>query len=176
MLSGPTMRDLLDYTAWQRRLWLEWLGAQQMPVLEIAVGRSGDGRFETVGDLIKHIFSAEKRYVDRLLQRPITDTAAIPANNLDALFGFGDESRRDLRAFVEHLRPDDGDTLIEFKLMNSSITASRRKIVTHVLMHEIRHWAQIATLCRIQGLKTGFQDFLFSPAMGGDLKREQHTA
>jgi uncharacterized damage-inducible protein DinB len=51
--------------------------------------------------------------------------------------------------------------------MNSSLKATPRKIVVHVLLHEIRHWAQIATLLRLTGVTDGFHDILFSPAMGG---------
>jgi hypothetical protein len=36
-----------------------------------------------------------------------------------------------------------------------------------VLMHEIRHWAQIATVLRFSGLSTGeMHDFLLSPVLG----------
>jgi uncharacterized damage-inducible protein DinB len=50
--------------------------------------------------------------------------------------------------------------------MNKTLRATPRKIMTHVLMHEIRHWAQIATRFRQSGLKVDFHDFLFCPAMG----------
>ena len=53
--------------------------------------------------------------------------------------------------------------------------ASPRKIVTHVLLHEVRHWAQIATLFRLNGLKVDFHDSLFSPMTGGELRREPQT-
>jgi hypothetical protein len=32
--------------------------------------------------------------------------------------------------------------------------------------HEIRHWAQIATLLRVKGTKADFQDFISSPVFG----------
>ncbi|MGC2197205.1 MAG: DinB family protein [Terriglobales bacterium] len=50
--------------------------------------------------------------------------------------------------------------------MDHVIRATPRKIVTHVLMHEIRHWAQIATLLRLSGFAVEPQDYLFSPVMG----------
>jgi uncharacterized damage-inducible protein DinB len=52
--------------------------------------------------------------------------------------------------------------------MNNSLKATPRKLVAHVLIHEIRHWAQIATLCRFAGLRG---DFLFSPVLGGEFQR-----
>ena len=175
MLSGSTINDLLDYTDWERQQWLDWLRQQDQQVLEISSGPSVDGRFEKIGDLVRHIFSAEKRYVEKLTGRCLTDTATIPANNLELLFEFGRQSRQELKGFIEALPAEDDDKPQEFKLMNSTLTASPRKIVTHVSMHEIRHWAQIATLCRLNGLQVDMHDFLFSPVMG-ELKREQHTA
>src|SRR2546430_11115824 len=40
-----------------------------------------------------------------------------------------------------------------------------RKVVTHVVMHEIRHWAQIGTLLRVNGFVGDFHDFLGSPVI-----------
>lgn len=57
------------------------------------------------------------------------------------------------------------ETPIEFKIMEQVIRTTPRKIVTHVLVHEIRHWAQIATLLRLSGFVIESQDFLFSPVL-----------
>jgi uncharacterized damage-inducible protein DinB len=65
----------------------------------------------------------------------------------------------------------DWDVPQEFSLMNNSLRATPRKIVVHVLIHEIRHWAQIGTLLRLNGLTGEFHDFLFSPVLGGEFKR-----
>lgn len=176
MLVNLTLVDLLDYVDWERRKWLEWMRQQDRGVLEIGAGPCGDGRFENVGELVRHIFSAEKRYIEKLSDRPLTDTATIPADNLEALFEFGRQSRRELREFMEALPLQDWDAPREFRLMNSVLTATPKKIVTHILLHEVRHWAQIATLFRLNGRKVEFHDFLFSPVMGGELRREPQTA
>jgi uncharacterized damage-inducible protein DinB len=60
------------------------------------------------------------------------------------------------------------EVLRDFKILSYSLSASPKKIVVHVLMHEIRHWAQIATLLRLNGFKGDFHDFLFSPVLGGE--------
>jgi hypothetical protein len=57
---------LMDYADWERQKWYDWLRQQDEQVLTISVGPHGDGRFQTVGDLMRHVFSAEKRYVERL--------------------------------------------------------------------------------------------------------------
>ena len=175
MQIGLAVNDLLNYTDWERRKWSEWLRERGGQVLTVNAGPHGDGRFQSVGELMRHIFSAEKRYIERLSDRPITDTAAIPADDLDAIFELSQQSRRELREFIETFPAGEWDAPREFQLMNSFLTASPRKIVVHVLFHEIRHWAQIATLLRLSGEKVDFHDFLFSPVMGGEFRRGPHT-
>jgi len=167
-----TMNDLLEYSDWERRKWFDWMRDRGEDVLTVSTGLHGDGRFATVGELMRHIFSAEKRYIERLSQRPITDTSIIPADNIEALYQLAGQSRRELRKFIDSLPAADWDEPREFRLMNIIVTATPKKVVTHILFHEIRHWAQIATLWRLNGLKEDFHDFLFSPVMGGELRRE----
>ena len=46
-----------------------------------------------------------------------------------------------------------------------------RKILMHVLIHEIRHWAQLGTLLRLGGEAPRLHDFLVSPVGGGEFRR-----
>ena len=176
MLSAFALSDLLDYTDWQRRLWLEWLRERGDRILETGAGRGGDGRFEKLGDLIRHIFSAEKRYVERLTDRPITDPATIPANSIDALFHFGEQSRRELKEYIAGLPDERADAPLELNILNRPLTVTPRKVVIHVLLHEVRHWAQIATLLRLSGQKVDLHDFIFSPVLGEPFLRDSQAA
>lgn len=167
MFITLSLNDLMDYTGWERQRWYAWLQQQGREVLATSAGPNGDGRFETVGELVRHIFTAEKRYVERLYGRPLTDPASLPSDNIEALFQFGQQSRKELTKLVEAFPAQEWDTPKDFRLLNYSVTATPRKIVIHVLMHEIRHWAQISTLLRLNGLVGEFHDFLASPVMGG---------
>ena len=162
--------ELFDYTAWQREKWFEQMRKDGGQVLKASAGAHGDGRFQVVGELVRHIFSAEQRYADRLLGRALTDTASVPHDNLQALYQFSQQSREDFQELVKNLAQHEWDTLREFKIMDHVIRATPRKIVTHTLMHEIRHWAQIATLSRLSGLMVEPHDFLLSPVMGGEFR------
>ena len=166
-MPAVSLNDLIAYTDWERGVWHDWLRQQGDQVLAIKVGPHGDGRFESVGDLVRHIFSAEKRYIDRLSDRALTNTASIPNDKIETLFEFGGESRKELKEFVETFPDQRWDEPMEFKIVNNVVRATPRKIVVHVLMHEIRHWPQIATLLRLNGFVAGFRDFLFSPVMNG---------
>jgi uncharacterized damage-inducible protein DinB len=168
-----SLNDLMDYTDWERQKWYDSLRQHGEQGLKISAGPHGDGRFGTVGELVRHIFSAEKRYVERLSDRPLTDTASVPDDNVEALFQLGQQSRKELKEFVETFPAHEWDTLKDFKILSYFLRATPRKIIVHTLVHEIRHWAQIATLFRLNGLTGEFHDFLFSPVMGGEFGPEQ---
>jgi uncharacterized damage-inducible protein DinB len=161
-----TLAEMIEYTDWLRERWHEWLRREGDAVLKISAGEHGDGRLNTIGDIVRHIFSAEKRYVDRFSGREITDTSSVPNDDTAALFSLGAESRRDLNEFIATYPAAKWDVPQEFAMMNKTLRATTRKIMVHVLMHEIRHWAQISTMFRQNGLNVEFHDFLFSPVMG----------
>ena len=96
-------------------------------------------------DLIRHMFSAEKRYIDRLSGRALTDTASVPNDNVEALFQFSQLSRKELKEFLAAFPAEGLDVPEEHKMGKNVLTATPRKIVVHILLHETRHWAQIAT-------------------------------
>jgi hypothetical protein len=75
---------LLEYTDWQRESWQEWFMRQGASALAGSTGPHGDGRLDTIGQVVRHIFSAEKRYVERMNDRPLTDTSVIPTDDIDA--------------------------------------------------------------------------------------------
>src|SRR6266568_2113899 len=128
MFVDLSLTNLLDYTDWERQKWHAWFGQHGASALKISAGPHGDGRFETVGELVRHMFSAEKRYIERLSGRPMTDTASLPANDCEALFAFGEQSRRELRDFIAMLPIEEWDAMKEFKLFNSLLSATPRKI------------------------------------------------
>lgn len=165
----PDFGALLSYTEWERRQWRDELGgrADGPALLGVSVGPHNDGRFETVGALIGHIFSAERRYVDRLSGHTPSDTAGVSTDSVEALFLDGERSREALVAWIEACPAEAWDVEREFKVLTYRLSATPRKIVTHVLLHEARHWAQIATLLRLTGARFGFRDFLVSPVLGG---------
>jgi uncharacterized damage-inducible protein DinB len=170
MPPGLAFSELLDYTDWERGRWRERLRQEPAEVLNTSPGPHGDGRFAKVGEMVRHIFSAELRYAERLTGRPVSDTSAIPADDTEALFQFGDRSRQELRSFIGTVPDGEWDTVNEMTLGPYYLAASTKKIISHVLLHEVRHWAQIATILRLSGIKTEPDDFLFCPVLGGEFR------
>jgi hypothetical protein len=114
-----SLNDLLDYTDWERQKWHAALRQNGEQALAIGTGPHGDGRFERVGDVIRHIFSAEKRYVERLTGQSLTDAASLPNNDIEALFQFSQQSRKELRQLVETFPAQEWDVPREFKIQES---------------------------------------------------------
>jgi uncharacterized damage-inducible protein DinB len=157
---------LLEYTDWERESWHAWFTRQGRDALAVSVGPHGDGRLNTVGEVVRHIFSAEKRYVERMNDLPLTEASALPrADDIEALFSFGRETRAALRTFIASLPADQLEVARELVIVNVTRRLTPKKILVHVVLHEVRHWAQIATILRLQGLKVDFHDFLISPVM-----------
>jgi uncharacterized damage-inducible protein DinB len=171
-----SLDDLMAYTEWERDQWNVWFQQYGAHALTIGVGPHSDGRFDTVGALVRHIFSAETRYIDRLSGRPLTDTASVPTDNVEALFNFGRRSREGLRAFYATFPEHNWDTPQELTLGKHVFTATPRKIVLHILLHEAKHWAQVATLLRLQGLTGDLHDLLFSPILSSESTPQQGPA
>jgi uncharacterized damage-inducible protein DinB len=173
MPATLNLTDLMEYTEWERQKWNSWFERHGDDALKISAGPHGDGRFSAVGDVIKHIFIPEARYIDRLSNRPLTDPAStpVPNDNSEALFQFGGQTRSALEKFIDTMPSEEWDKFREFEFFSGTLRATPKKIVTQVLLHEIRHWAQIATLLRLNGLKDELHDFIFSPVLGGEIRR-----
>jgi uncharacterized damage-inducible protein DinB len=167
-----SFNDLIGYTEWERRKWRQCFEKNGEYLLTISVGPHRDERFESVGDWVKHIFSAEIRYVERLSGQPLTDASLVPSHNLNQLFQFGERTRKALEEFVATFPAAEWDVPRGFTVLKYQLRMTPRKTITHALLHEIRHWAQIATMLRLNGYRDESHDFLVSPVMGGEIKQQ----
>lgn len=159
--SVLTIRELLDYTRAETEHWHRWLAAQPPEVLDLPVGV---GRTATVRGLIHHIIVVERRYADRLRGDPVTTYEDVPSDSLDALFAAFAEARIRLDAWLASASDADLARRMEFQTLSAgTLAASARKVLVHLPLHGIRHWAQLATALRQQGYATDWpHDILMS--------------
>jgi uncharacterized damage-inducible protein DinB len=151
MPATLSLRELLDYTAGETARWEAWFRAQPDPAAALAVSM-GEGRMDTVGVLVHHIFAVERRYAERLLGEPLTEFIPIPDPGLEVLFALQREARAGLERYLKEANEASLGESLSFETQRSGpVTASRRKIVGHALLHGVRHWAQIATALRQAG-------------------------
>ena len=158
-----TFDELLRYTSAERDKWRRWFAAHP-DAMEVVV--QPGGRLPTVGKLIDHIFLAERRILQRLTDAPLTQSTGLTGNNASPLFDYGASVRRELEQYVADLDSDVADEVRSFEMAERRWLLTSRKFLFHILIHETRHWAQIALAVRLAGLEPpGEHDLLFSPAL-----------
>jgi uncharacterized damage-inducible protein DinB len=155
--------ELLRYTRDEREKWRVWLAAH--PAALDAPVQPG-GRFATVGKLIDHIFLVERRHLQRVTDVPLDESTGLTGNNAPPLFDYGSSVRRELEQYVADLDGDLADEVRPLTLRDRVIPTTPRKLLFHVLVHETRHWAQIALAVRLAGFEPpGEHDLLYSTAL-----------
>jgi uncharacterized damage-inducible protein DinB len=119
---------------------------------------------KSVAELFQHIVAVELRYAERLSSLPETSYGNIPFASSPEIFAAHDRAMALLRELGKAPRFD-WEQEVEFTTRSAgALRASRRTVFVHLLMHSIRHYAQLATLVRQHGIKPGWQmDYL---AMG----------
>lgn len=155
--------ELLRYTMEERDKWRRFFGmhpqAMETPL-------HAGGQFSTVGKLIDHIFLVERRHLQRLRSEPLASRTGLTGNNAPPLFDYGASVRRELEQYVGELDEDVADQVHTFEVRERQWPMSARKLLFHILMHEIRHWAQIALAIRLAGLEPpGDHDLFYSHAL-----------
>ena len=158
-----TYDELLRYTNGERDKWRAWLAAHPAA---IDAPLQGGERFPTVGKLIDHIFLVERRHLQRLTGARPDEQTGRTGNNAAPLFDYGASVRRELEQFVGDIDDDAAEQLRQVQLASGEYTMTARKLLFHILLHEIRHWAQIALAVRLAGHEPpGQHDLLFSQAL-----------
>ena len=107
---------------------------------------------KSVAELLQHIVAVELRFAERLNELTETSYESIPYDSVTAIYATHDRAMELLRPLMER----DGEfwkTVLEMKTRRAGIVrATRRTVLVHLLTHSIRHYAQLATLSRQQGV------------------------
>ncbi len=155
--------EFLRYTQEEREKWRDWFVAHP-DALEIEV--QPGGRYPTVGSLIDHIFLVERRHLQRLRGTALDTKTGLSGRHAPPLFDYGASVRRELEQFASELDEDEADEPRAFTVQTGEFVLTPRKLLFHCLLHETRHWAQIALSLRRTGLEPpGNHDLFFSKAL-----------
>jgi uncharacterized damage-inducible protein DinB len=156
--ASVELRELLDYTDHERQKWREWIGADSRR-LDIAC--QAGGRFPTVGSLFDHIFLVERRHLSRLEGGTPPDSTGVKQGDWSRLFEYADLVRADLRRYVTDFDAVEAEQAMTVVTQSGTQTMTKRRLATHILLHEIRHTAQIAYAVRSAGQEPPGQHDLF---------------
>ena len=155
--------EFLRYTQEERDKWRRWFVAHP-DAMEVEV--QPGARFATVGALIDHVFLVERRHLQRLQQAPLDTKTGLSGRHAPPLFDYGASVRRELEQFASDLDDDVADEPRTFPVQTGDFVLTPRKLLFHCLLHETRHWAQIALALRRAGLEPpGNHDLFYSKAL-----------
>jgi uncharacterized damage-inducible protein DinB len=160
-----TLDELLGWTAEERVKWLPWLKSNPA-ALEITL--QPGGRFPTVGSLIDHIFVVEVRHTLRLQRiADLPATTGVPAGDIDGLWAYAARGRDGLRRYLLTLSAEDAAASRDVVVAGGTYPMTPRKLLFHMALHEVRHWAQVAAAVRMAGFTPpGDHDLFYSKSIG----------
>jgi uncharacterized damage-inducible protein DinB len=164
VVLSMTLEELLAWNAEEREKWRGWLG--QHPDALKATVQPG-GRFADAGALVDHIFLVEVRHTRRLQKQELPTATGVAAGDVEGLFAYATRGRQGLTAYLATLAPDDAATPREVVVQSGgSYSMTPRKLLFHMALHEVRHWAQVAAAVRMAGFAPpGDHDLFYSRAM-----------
>ena len=142
-------RDLVAYQIGETRRWHAWL-AQRPQALAL---RIGDGRLATVRDIAAHVAIVDLRYAQRLHGMPVTGFDAFSETTWSDLGQHAERAAALLDGWLATATPAEVERELTFQTMSAgTLVASARSVITHTLIHGARHWAQVATCLRQDGM------------------------
>ncbi|MBZ5720607.1 MAG: DinB family protein [Acidobacteriia bacterium] len=158
MSAGIQFAELLAYNEEENRRWKQFF-SRHPQALDLPLDIAGD-----VGKLVLHIFAVELFFANAVSDGEKIDLDKLPSETLDEIFLIGERASGMYREFLAKAKPEDWVEAIGVGF--GELRASRRKLVAQALTHSLRHWAQISTFLRQQGLKQEWNhDFLMSKAI-----------
>lgn len=163
MSVSLALTELLDYSDYERGKWKAWVQADPA---RLNLPFQAGARFPTVWSMLEHIFLVERRHLARLEGGTAPESTGVAPGDWAALVEYADLVRADLRQYVAGLDDTEAATTFSFTTPMGTFTTSRRKLATHILLHELRHWAQVAHAARVAGVAPpGEHDMLFFPGV-----------
>ena len=142
--------QLLAYSDYERQKWRDWIAADPT---RLSIVLQPGGRFPTAAELLDHIFLVERRHLCRLQGSTPPEETGVPLGDWPRLFEYADLVRADFRRYVSDLTNIVADGTLTWNAIGiGPVTLSRRRLVTYVFLHEVRHLAQLAGAARAAGV------------------------
>lgn len=152
---------LMAYSDQERDKWRTWIAADPA---RLAIPFQRGGRFPTVASVLDHIFLVERRHLTRMQGGQLPEKTGVSPDDWKALLAYADTARADLRRYLGELTEQSAGQWMTFTVPSGTFTMTRRKLASHILLHEIRHLAQIAYAARLAGHEPpGEHDFMYAP-------------
>ena len=142
------LEELLDYSDHERAKWKAWVTANPK---RLQLTFQPGGRFPTVGALFDHLFLVERRHLSRLRGATAPDSTGLALVDWEGLFDYGALVRKEFRQCLAEMDDAAANETLTFTAKSGTFAMTRRKLAVHMVLHEIRHLAQLAYAARLAG-------------------------
>jgi uncharacterized damage-inducible protein DinB len=150
--AGISFRELLDYTDYLSKRWMQYF-SENPAALDVGIG----GRTPKVRELVFHLMVVEQTFANLLHDNQPPDPPAVAAEKAaqeprtpENLARLHQRAYDKLTKYVASASTVDLDHLERV----GPATITRRKILSQVTLHSVHHWAQIAMAVRQAGFPT----------------------
>jgi uncharacterized damage-inducible protein DinB len=114
--------------------------------------------------VLDHVFLVERRHLTRMQGGQLPEKTGVQPGDWHGLLAYAEAARADLRGYLGGLTEQAAGQWMTFTVQSGTFTMTRRKLASHILLHEIRHLAQIAYAARLAGhAPPGEHDFFYAP-------------
>jgi len=138
----------------------EWANQEVLAAL-----RAG-GADERSLQLMAHVFSAERLWLERIRQQP-QSSPVWPKADLDQCEAQGAELGKLWREYFDSITDTDLSAAVSYKNSKGELwTSTVGDILTHVVMHSAYHRGQIASHMRENGRPPAYTDFIHGVRKG----------
>lgn len=152
--------NLADYVR-RQFAYDEWANREVLAAIRTCGGASGRSL-----QLMAHILSAEKLWLERLKQQP-QSLPVWPTFNLEQCEAQTAEVGRLWREYLELVTAGDVAQSVSYKnSKGEAFTSTLLDILTHVIMHSAYHRGQIASHMRTNGQTPAYTDFIHAVRQG----------
>ena len=152
--------DLVDYFR-RQFAYNEWADREVLAAIRKHAGASARPL-----QLMAHILSAERLWLERLMQQP-QSLSVWPEFNLEQGEAQAADLGRMWRDYLDDMLPADLSRRISYKNSRGEAWSSAvLDVLTHVLMHSAYHRGQIASHMRASGQTPPYTDFIHAVRQG----------
>lgn len=151
--------NLLGYSDAERVKWKAWIAEDPTRLrIPFQVG----GRFPLLWNILEHVFLVERRHLARLEGSEPPDRTGVGDGDWEELFEYADLVRADFRRWVADLDEEACAKQLTITVASGTSVMSCRKLALHMLLHEVRHFAQMAYAARVAGVAPpGQHDYFY---------------
>ena len=151
------MLSLFHYNWQVREDWLNWC----QTISEEEFHKERIGGMKSIRETLIHIVDCELLWLNSLVEKPIIFENRTAINALSEICTYSDFVKSHTESFIEQLPSQYENNIIEVKRRDGTILHfTQKKILAHMMTHEIHHIGQLSIWARELGLKPISSDLI----------------